>query len=59
MNGTISTDPNFSSQINGGNFGFNDVVVGDLQKIAAVKESVVEPSAENDEIHRKHVVQIV
>lgn len=57
--GILSADPNFSSQINGGNFGFQDVVVGDLQEISAIKESVVEPSAENDEIHCKHAIQIV
>jgi len=59
MNKRSSTDPNFFSQINSGNFGFQDVVVGDFQKITAIKECVVEPSAENHEIHRKHVVQIV
>lgn len=54
-----STDPDFFPQINGGDFGFQHVVVGDLQKRGAVEVSVVDPSAEDDEIHSEHVVQIV
>jgi len=55
----VSTDPNFSSQINDRNFGFQYIVVGDLQKISTVKKSVVDPSTKNDKIHSKYVVQIV
>jgi len=55
----VSTDPNFSSQINDRNFGFQYIVVGDLQKISTIKKSVVDPSTENDKIHSKYVVQIV